>query len=697
MRPKNLTGLIIAGNFVVTSMTSVSQAQFAVNANANAGFSMNVPAYNPGWNPAMGAQYGTGVWAGNQPCPYPNGPADGAEDEMDEVSELTLNRAEARVEKRRLEKEIRKAEADRDKIKDSITKVVQKRWTDVMFEHMDRGMDCCTYLPPKAEAPPLTTAPPQTMTVTAPSPVAQPPPSAEPTQDVSPGGPREDPAPAQTAPVKAPVVIPKPLPKLPNGTGIKNKDVLPPLAPAKPRAPGAALDRHSDRMPASVHEGDSHHKVSASRAPASEAAVDVWADLDNSAPVSSDVGANRLCYPSEKPYNHARWQPNLCLPDGFISSRACTDRFYQNSVKIKTSEVSTCSHSVERYRKMTKEIDKLRKDVEKVETELSDIDARLPEAKREAREDALEAQRCPACYEKRMDARRSGRVQGSGRSIAPLAIGVGAGLLAEYLGYRSNKEANIDLKEAGWKAQPYHAGEYGMGLAMAGVYGYLGGGLRGGFGCNTAMNGPSGPFYNPYAQNPYAQQVNPWGSMYMPGQGPWGQAGPWNTAQQQQQQWNPFAQQQQQQQQYWNPQATFNPFAQNPAWPGGFPGMPGQSAFPGSGFLTPFQNINTGLNTGQDLQQQQQQLQLYMEMQRRQSDADIAATRAKSTLMTQYYELMFKFNQVNSGFLGAGGLGLDSNNFYSLTNSGSNTFPGTIVPGTNTTINNGTIAPVRGR
>ncbi len=515
-------------------------------------------------------QFGYGLYGGMQAC-QGIGFANGASDEDDESAELRQDRADLRREKRETEKQIRQMERDRDNLRDSITGVVRANWANVILEHMDKGMNCqvCGATRPVGTARPLPPPPP-----TSPPPrdtstrviVEEPVPEVPYTPQERPYEPAESfpvrtgevesrplPVPEVKPPVRRPIVIPKP----------PEKDEEPPKPVGRPND-NTSVARPQSRMPASevVVSAGATIQTAAPAADGEAYVSDFGPDIGEAGGYGSD-GSPTLCNPAREPYTMNAWR-SICRDGGRIASNVCTNRYYQVAGGVKSGEANSCGRALDRYRRLTVELEKNQTRLAKIDEEIDKIGWQLKDIKMAERADRdLEAD-CPSgkCYERGSTRERKSRAPSIGQTLLQAGLALAPALIGGYVGYKTattlGKQANEYNRETGNMAvplSPYVATGVMSGIASGlsypfgagGFYGGAYGGVNGGMGCSPGigqgtmgpmgmmspmgMNGMYGQMGGAFG-NPFAPQYPQFGGgMYMPGGGPWGMNGPWGTGQ----------------------------------------------------------------------------------------------------------------------------------------------------------------------
>lgn len=514
------------------------------------------------------AQWGYGMYGGMQMCPYGYGAADGASDEDDELAELAEERRELRREKRELEKSFRQIERDLDTLRESVTTVVKSSWSTVIFEHMDKGMNCsvCGAQPGRVvvEGPQVAPTPGRpigrpvgqevvTETVTiieevAPTPVPRP---ATPT----PAPPPPAPTPRPATPTPRPIVVTPP-----PATPVPTPEVVTIRPPARPRPSAAPKPSSTPRDRAE------NTTVGGGRMPASEVVsaaarlsgtVQAGGGFEDFGPDLGEQmfgadGSPTLCNPARPPYTMNAWRA-ICRGEGKIDSRVCRDRYFQNG-DVKPAQANSCARALDRYRKLTLEMTKAQNRLAKVEDEISNIGYRIGDIKMSRRLDRDMEADCPAgdgsCYERGSTRTRKSK----GPSLGQTLLAVGMDALQIGATYTLGKKANEWNARTGHQALPYVASGIMSGAYFpyrtAGLYGGIYGGVNGGFGCSPSMAG-GGMMAGPYGMmGPFGMGggiyggAGPFGypggiggypiyggGMYPPGAGPWGMNGPWGVGQ----------------------------------------------------------------------------------------------------------------------------------------------------------------------
>lgn len=187
------------------------------------------------------------------------------------------------------------------------------------------------------------------------------------------------------------------------------------------------------------------------------------------------------------------------------------------------ADAKSCKKDLVEYRKNYTESKKLATEIERLQDSLEDRKRDLVDLRKDLREEARDATTqgdyCADC-----DKRGNGYTyQQPQTNWGSVLANVGTGLLASYMGYKSNKmisETNADLGFPTYNSN-YSALGYGMPYFQAGLYGALSGGQgQGGFGCGGGMNMTGGAFGYPnsmmggsmgggmFMGNPYMMGMN---------------------------------------------------------------------------------------------------------------------------------------------------------------------------------------------
>jgi hypothetical protein len=185
-------------------------------------------------------------------------------------------------------------------------------------------------------------------------------------------------------------------------------------------------------------------------------------------------------------------------------SKHC-DRSKSGSVRetiCSKPEAKSCRKALVEYRKSYTTSKKLASEIESLQNSLESQKSELADLKKDLREEAREARTqgdyCEECAK---------RGNGNGNSYqqpqtnwGSVLANVGTGVLASYMGYKSNKmisETNADLGFPTYNSN-YSALGYGMPYFQAGLYGAISGGQgQGGFGCGGNSNMAGGAFGYP--------------------------------------------------------------------------------------------------------------------------------------------------------------------------------------------------------
>lgn len=166
----------------------------------------------------------------------------------------------------------------------------------------------------------------------------------------------------------------------------------------------------------------------------------------------------------------------------------------------RSADPKSCKKSLVEYRKNYASSKRLATEIENLQDALDNRKRDLTDLKKELREEARDATTqgdyCAEC-----DKRGNGYTyQQPQTNWGGVLSNVGTGLLASYMGYKSNKmisENNADLGFPTYNSN-YSALGYGMPYFQAGLYGALSGGQgQGGFGCGGSSNMAGGAFGYP--------------------------------------------------------------------------------------------------------------------------------------------------------------------------------------------------------
>jgi hypothetical protein len=164
------------------------------------------------------------------------------------------------------------------------------------------------------------------------------------------------------------------------------------------------------------------------------------------------------------------------------------------------ADPSSCRKSLVEYRKNYASSKKLATEIEGLQDTLDARKRDLTDLKKDLREEARDATTqgdyCAEC-EKRGNGYTYQQPQTNWGGVL---ANVGTGLLASYMGYKSNKMISENNAELGFPTynSNYSALGYGMPYFQAGLYGALSGGQgQGGFGCGGNSNQAGGAFGYP--------------------------------------------------------------------------------------------------------------------------------------------------------------------------------------------------------
>jgi hypothetical protein len=469
-------------------------------------------------------QWGTGVYGGMQPCPYPVQVGNGASSYLDEYREVQSNLDREQEKLDRLEKSQRHMADDLEEAKDVINGTVDATYADFIIAHAENQNRCSEY---------------RWTGNSAPAPVPQPaaPPPAAPPQPPPPDLPPPGQAPPQG---QAPEGQPKPPPgrRVPDDSSITNP-------------------RFSNRSPAS--EGDDTYAGGANSnlIPITGFTESQWRDV---------------CDPKKK----GGVRPTVCFrpPYKALRGRKGSDADCKKALQV-------LANGSEDFQKFEGEIASVKRRIARLEDE---VDRSQKSAIRRSRSETTESGYCAQCEEYARQARQRAQIAGIGTAV----IGGLAWYDENRQRGRDRNTAlqfaNMST-DLGWSPGAFQgtpSSGAGPMLVAAGLAGYLTAGTgAGSYGCATGMNGTgnaNGPMgiAGPYGQGPgpypvYGANSNPFGyppqmmgpqpggAMYMPGQGP-----------------------------MMMPGAPGAPFMNNGAGgqymgygPGGVPGMPGMPGQPG--------------------------------------------------------------------------------------------------------------------
>lgn len=206
---------------------------------------------------------------------------------------------------------------------------------------------------------------------------------------------------------------------------------------------------------------------------------------------------------------------------GSVNASVCSNAAYLGDDHRK--DAMKCKKALTDYRKQYADSQKLQNEIESLQRSLEDRKQDLADLKRdirqEQREGGTQAEYCEEC-----NRRGSGYAyQKPQTDWGSVISNVGTGLLATYMGYKSNQmvaEQNADL---GYPTQNYPAWGYGLPYLQAGIYGALGGSTgQGSFGCGGGNNMMSGGAFG-YPMNMMGSPMG--GGMFLSGMTPWGMNG----------------------------------------------------------------------------------------------------------------------------------------------------------------------------
>jgi len=282
---------------------------------------------------------------------------------------------------------------------------------------------------------------------------------------------------------------------------------------------------------------------------------------------------NRIC----KYYECANNASSCSCPNGAENcSERNTDRFSHNStvnvdiacrddgnkgvnsstVDKNVYKAGDCKTSLKSYIETVNKQKQNQAKIERLDAEIKNARAEIAKLKkdysREIREQQREARRqmteggCVDCAIGGTGTVFRPRKPSGWEIFANSLTQIGLGALNVYGSYQTQKTVAEYNAQIGMPTNSYPSIMAGLPNIMAGLYGGIGGAVgAGGFGCmpgiggyNNGANGMMGPFgngspYGPYGSpsvfgyppGMYGTPVG--GGIFMPGMGPWGQAGPW--------------------------------------------------------------------------------------------------------------------------------------------------------------------------
>jgi hypothetical protein len=507
--------------------------------------------------------YGNGYWGGLQPCPYPWGAADGAEDESDEVKKIDKMVDSVKEELAEARAKLRKIENDRDNAASSLkSSVIQPFYEKIIF-HMDKHMNCLCdtgvapaaatlIVPQPAPATQVVVNNNGTQEVTNPNCVvtrAPAPPGCNQTLPAPPAGGTTTPSTpttptSPTVPTTPTTEVPttptEPTTPKPNPRGKirKVKDCVGKDCPklsendaetteadrtiASVEADAEATEVGGGRAPAQAAASAS--AAAAAQAPAQAAGAPATGQATATATTVSNGQATASAGDALTASLNASWKNSASggsFGGGATSRTVCykPEGVYASepwkAICMEGGEISdeVCTNSF--FQKNRKGDSRDERDcrraldvyqrktseLEKAKDKVARLEDELDRYDRNRERAKLEAEECPTCTGGRR--RATARTE---RSTAPLVIGGVAAAIAEWMGYRSNKSSNQWRARTGFEALPYQAGSYGLPFVAMGLQGYLNGGSNGAFGC-------SGAAY-PYGPGGMTSPMFQWGSPY---------------------------------------------------------------------------------------------------------------------------------------------------------------------------------------